>query len=141
MPFLGHIIARLPVAAGGAVLVDLGYQGQPLLAQIEADYDVIRSSFRTNEAYPCEKGFIRALLGFSVFCIQFVRYARLHFERGFRLLAPYHHQLRNILDDGSEHGAVGTMVTSAADKEAVGSEPPCLRRPCSRLSSDPRGPR
>ena len=37
--------------------------------------------------------------------------------------------------------SVGTTVTSAADKEAVGSEPPCLRRPCSRLSSGPRGPR
>src|SRR5262249_62021493 len=47
----------------------------------------------------------------------------------------------NILDDGLEHGAVGTTVTSAADKEAVGSEPPCLRRPCSRWSSGPRGPR
>lgn len=31
----------LPLAAGGAVLVDLGYRDKELLAQIEADYDVI----------------------------------------------------------------------------------------------------
>lgn len=40
-----------------------------------------------------------------------------------------------------ESQSVGTTVTAAADKEAVGSAPPCLRRPGSRGSSGPRGPR
>jgi hypothetical protein len=45
----------LPLAAGGAVLVDLGYKDKELLAQIEADYDVIAIN-------PSQAGKRRALI-------------------------------------------------------------------------------
>ena len=47
----------------------------------------------------------------------------------------------NLLENAVRHTPPEGTVTAAADREAVGSEPPCLRRPGSRCSSGPRGPR